>query len=35
MLELAEVTAGAEPWILESFDQLALVRRLEQHLPAA
>ena len=33
VLELAEVTAGAEPWILESFDQLALVRRLEQHFP--
>jgi hypothetical protein len=28
--ELAEVTNGYEPWILESFDQLALARRLEQ-----
>ena len=32
--ELAEVAAGAEPWILESFDQLTLVRRLEQHFPS-
>ena len=31
--ELAGVTAGAEPWIVESFDQLALVRRLEQNFP--
>ncbi len=31
--ELAEAAPGAEPWILESFDQLALVRRLEQHFP--
>ena len=31
--ELAGVTAGAEPWILESSDQLALVRRLEQDFP--
>ena len=27
--ELAGVTAGSEPWILDSSDQLALVRRLE------
>jgi hypothetical protein len=27
--EIEDVAAGAEPWILESFDQLALVRRLE------
>lgn len=27
--EISRVTAGAEPWILESSDQLALVRRLE------
>jgi len=33
VLELAEVAAGAEPWILESFDRLALVRRLEQRFP--
>ena len=31
--ELAGVTAGSEPWILESSDQLALVRRLEQDFP--
>lgn len=31
--ELAGVTAGAEPWILESSDQLALLRRLEQDFP--
>lgn len=32
--ELHGVTAGAEPWILESSDQLALVRRLEADFPA-
>ncbi len=32
--ELAGVTAGAEPWILESSDQLAIVRRLERDFPA-
>ncbi len=31
--ELYGVTAGAEPWILESSDQLALVRRLEAEFP--
>jgi len=31
--ELFGVTAGAEPWILESSDQLALVRRLETDFP--
>lgn len=31
--ELYGVTAGAEPWILESSDQLALVRRLEADFP--
>lgn len=31
--ELRGVTAGAEPWILESSDQLALVRRLEADFP--
>jgi hypothetical protein len=30
---LEGVTAGAEPWILGSGDQLALVRRLEAHFP--
>lgn len=31
--EIACVTAGAEPWILDSSDQLALVRRLEARFP--
>lgn len=31
--ELQRVAAGAEPWILESSDQLALIRRLEQDFP--
>ena len=31
--ELPGVAAGAEPWILESFDQLAVVRRLESMFP--
>ena len=31
--ELAGITSGSEPWILESSDQLALVRRLEQAFP--
>lgn len=31
--ELPRVTAGREPWILESVDQLALVRRLEMSFP--
>jgi TaqI-like C-terminal specificity domain/Eco57I restriction-modification methylase len=31
--ELTGVTAGLEPWILESSDQLALVRRLEEDFP--
>lgn len=31
--ELPGVAAGAEPWILESFDQLAVVRRLESAFP--
>lgn len=32
--EIKGVTAGAEPWILESLDQLAIVRRLEATFPA-
>ena len=32
--ELRGVTVGAEPWILESSDQLALVRRLEADFPS-
>jgi hypothetical protein len=31
--EVKVVSEGSEPWILESFDQLALVRRLEQDFP--
>ena len=31
--ELARVTNGAEPWLLESSDQMALIRRLEQQFP--
>nr|WP_254606343.1 Eco57I restriction-modification methylase domain-containing protein [Sphingomonas bacterium] len=32
--ELRGVASGADPWILESSDQLALVRRLEAEFPA-
>lgn len=31
--ELSAVTAGSEPWILESSDQMELVRRLERDFP--
>lgn len=31
--EINGVAAGADPWILESFDQLAVVRRLEREFP--
>ncbi len=31
--ELARVPHGAEPWLLESADQMALIRRLEQGFP--
>lgn len=31
--ELARVTNGSEPWLLESADQMALIRRLEKHFP--
>ena len=31
--ELARVTNGAEPWLLESSDQMALIRRLEGAFP--
>jgi hypothetical protein len=31
--ELARVTNGAEPWLLESADQMALIRRLEGTFP--
>ena len=32
--ELASVTNGTEPWLLESFDQMALIRRLEACFPS-
>ena len=32
--EIENVTAGSEPWVLDSFDELALVRRLEAQFPA-
>jgi hypothetical protein len=31
--ELVSVTSGSEPWILESSEQMALVRRLERDFP--
>ena len=31
--EMPHVTNGAEPWLLESPDQMALIRRLEQQYP--
>lgn len=32
--ELSGVTNGTEPWLLESSDQMALIRRLEQQFPS-
>ena len=32
--ELANVISGSEPWLLESSDQMALIRRLEAEYPA-
>ncbi|MEQ1440662.1 TaqI-like C-terminal specificity domain-containing protein [Fontimonas sp. SYSU GA230001] len=32
--ELAGVVAGDQPWLLESSDQMALIRRIEQQFPA-
>ena len=32
--EIENVTAGGGPWVLDSFDELALVRRLEAQFPA-
>lgn len=32
--ELARVTNGSEPWLLESADQMALIRRLEKKFPS-
>ncbi len=31
--ELANVTNGSEPWLLDSFDQMAIIRRLEAGFP--
>jgi len=31
--ELTQVTNGSEPWLLESSEQMALIRRLEQQFP--
>lgn len=31
--EIENVASGAEPWVLDSFDELALVRRLEAQFP--
>lgn len=31
--ELARVTNGSEPWLLESSDQMALIRRIEHEFP--
>jgi hypothetical protein len=31
--EIPRVTNGTDPWLLESPDQMALIRRLEQHYP--
>nr|WP_246722002.1 Eco57I restriction-modification methylase domain-containing protein [Rhizobium sp. BK049] len=31
--EIQALASGAEPWVLESFDQLAVVRRLEAQFP--
>ena len=31
--ELSHITHGAEPWLLESADQMALIRRLERQFP--
>lgn len=32
--EIQNVTSGNEPWVLDSFEELALVRRLEAQFPA-
>lgn len=32
--EVAQVTRGADPWLLESSDQMSLIRRLEQQFPS-
>lgn len=33
VLEVANVASGSEPWILQSFDQLAVARRIESEFP--
>lgn len=33
VVEVADVASGSEPWILQSFDQLAVARRLESEFP--
>jgi hypothetical protein len=32
--ELARITNGSEPWLLESVDQMALIRRIEKQFPS-
>ena len=34
IVEADKIAVGSEPWILQSFDQLAVVRRLEKDFPA-
>ena len=34
VIEVAEIAKHREPWILQSFDQLAVVRRLEAEFPS-
>ena len=34
MRELSQVPNGAEPWLIESSDQMAIIRRLENSFPA-
>jgi hypothetical protein len=33
VIEVTDITRGHEPWILQSFDQLAVARRLESEFP--
>lgn len=33
VLEISDIASGSEPWILQSFDQLAVARRLESDFP--
>lgn len=34
VIEVSEIAKGHEPWVLRSFDQLSVVRRLEMDFPA-